>query len=201
MGWWIALGVLLLLVILPLGADVCFDASGFRVNIAAGPFRIPVPSGKNGEKKDKPKEKTSQATKAKSAPKEKESSAGSWKDFLPVVRIALDFLGELRRKIRINRLDMNLIMAGDDPCDLAVNYGRGWAILGDLLPILESAFVIKKRDIRLQCDFTATETKVTARAVITITLGRILSLAARYGYRVLREMMRINKLRKGGSVK
>ena len=96
---------------------------------------------------------------------------------------------------------MKLTMAGDDPCDLAVNYGRAWAALGNLEPQLDRLFIIKKKDLQIQCDFEETETKIAARLDLTITVGRLLGLTARYGFRVLREFLSIMKLRKGGAVK
>ena len=74
-------------------------------------------------------------------------------------------------------------------------------MVGDLFPLLERCFVIKKRDIQIQCDFTASETLVTARLDITITLGRIIALAVRYGVRALVEFLKISKSRKGGANK
>ena len=66
-----------------------------------------------------------------------------------------------------------LILASSDPCDLAVNYGRVWTALGNLMPQLDRLFVIKKRDVEALCDFTASETTVIARVDITITLSRL----------------------------
>ena len=116
------------------------------------------------------------------------------------MKIALDFLGDFRRKLRVNNLELKLILAGDDPCDLAVNYGRAWAAVGNLLPRLERLFVIQKQNVEVQCDFTASETLVIARLDLTITLGRLLSLAVVYGIRALREFMILQKKRKGGAV-
>lgn len=121
-------------------------------------------------------------------------------DFLPLVKVALDLLGDLRRKLRLNRLEIKLILAGDDPCDLAVNYGRAWSALGNLIPQLERLFVIQKRDMEVACDFTASETLVSARLDMTITLGRLLALAVRYGVRAGKEFLSIKKKRKGGAV-
>ena len=101
----------------------------------------------------------------------------------------------------MNRLELKLVMAADDPCDLAVNYGRTWAAVGNLFPLLERIFVIKRRNVEVECDFTATQTLITARMDLTITLGRILSLGVRYGIRALREYLQIMKLRKGGASK
>ena len=94
---------------------------------------------------------------------------------------------------------MKLILAGGDPSDLAVNYGRGWAALGNLLPLLEKAFVIKKRDLEVECDFLADNMKILARLDLTITIGRIISLLTIRGIPILRELQKILKLRKGGA--
>ena len=122
-------------------------------------------------------------------------------DFLPLVKTALDMLGAFRRRLRLNVLDLKLIMAADDPCDLAVNYGRAWAAVGNFLPRLEKVFVIKKRNIEVECDFMAAETKIIARLDLTITLGRILATVVVYGVRALIQFLKINKKRKGGASK
>lgn len=215
MGWLITFGILFLLAILPLGASVKYNADGPLVRIIAGPIRFTVFPMKKKEKKPK-KEKPKKEKKPKPEPaaedkkaadtkkektEEKKEKGGSLLDFLPLVQVALDLLGDFRRKLRLNRLELKLIMAGDDPCDLAVNYGRAWTAVGNLFPLLERAFVIKKRDIEVECDFTASEMLIIARLDITITLGRIIALAVRYGIRALREYLKIMKLRKGGAVK
>ena len=56
MGWLIALAVLVLLAILPLGASVLYDEDGPRVRIVAGPLKIQVfPLKKKPKKKQKSK--------------------------------------------------------------------------------------------------------------------------------------------------
>ena len=221
MGWLIALGIVLLLAVLPLGVRVRYNSEGVAVKIIAGPVKItllPRPKKKKKEKKKKEKKKT----KAKSAgspaeeenlpkppqppkaPKKKAAEAekgGSLLDFLPLVKIALDFLGDFRRKLRLDDLYLRLILAGNDPCDLAVNYGRAWTAMGSLLPQLEKWFVIKKRDVEVECDFEASETLVIARLDLTITLGRLLTAAVKFAVRALIEYLKFRKKRKGGAVK
>lgn len=203
MGWLIASAVIVLLAILPLGVSAIYDEAGPLIRLIFGPVKLRVfparkkSSDRKKEKSKKQKEKpAAQSGKAQSA-----SKGGKLKDFLPIVHTILDFLVDFHRKIRVNRLEMKLTMAGDDPCDLAVNYGRAWALLGNLDPQLDRFFIIKKKDLQIQCDFEDTDTRVTARLDLTITLGRLLALAARYGVRVLREFLSIMKLRKGGAVK
>ena len=211
MGWLIALAVIVLLAILPLGASVLYDEDGPRVRILAGPLKIQVFPLKKKKKQDKPRKAKSQKQKkpkkaaAETAPAEKPNpapkpkSGGSWTDFLPLVRIALDLLNDLRRKLRVDHLKLHLTMAADDPCDLAVNYGRMNASLAGLIAQLERFLVIKKRDVRIDCDFTASQTLILARLDLTITLGRILSIAVIYGLRALTTFLKIKKQREGGA--
>ena len=237
MGWLIALGVVVLLAVLPLGVSVKYNAEGALVRVILGPMKltvIPRPKKEKKAKKTKeskepkepqepkeskePKEpKEQKAERAKPAepalptpqnpapppkPKEekpKEEKGGSLLDFLPLVKVALNFLGDFRRKLRLNHLELKIIMAGGDPANLAINYGRAWAAVGNLMPQLERLFVIKKRDVEVECDFTASETLIFARLDLTIPFGRLLSLAVCYGIRALKEFLKIKKKRKGGA--
>ena len=89
----------------------------------------------------------------------------------------------------MNELYLRLIMASDDPCDLAINYGKTWTAVGNLLPVLERWFVIKKRDVEVECDFEGSSTTISARLDLTITLGRLFSMGFRYGIRGLKEFI------------
>ena len=209
MGIWITAAVLLALAILPLGIHVRYNDVGFLLRVIAGPLKITVFPRKKKPKKQKAKQKKQNAEKSpestdsgdnppqppKPLPEPKEKG-GSLTRFLPLVRLGLKFLGDFRRKLRLDNLCLRLILAGDDPCDLAVNYGRVWAAASNLMPQLERLFVIKKRDIQVECDFTAEEISVIAHVDITITLGRLLTLAVVYGIRVLFEFLSMK--RKGG---
>ena len=216
MGIWITLGIVALLAILPLGIRILYDENGPLVKVVAGPVKFTVyprkkkekkVSGKDAEKTAKEQKKPAEdgLPKPPQPPAElkpaKQSSGGSLTDFLPFVKLGLDFLGDLRRKLRVNELYLRLIMASSDPCDLAINYGKTWTAVGSLMPALESWFVIQKRDVEVECDFTASETKVIARLEITLTLGRLLSLVVVYAIRGLKEFIQFRNIRKGGAVK
>lgn len=231
MGWWIALGILVLLAILPLGVNVRYDADGPVVRIIAGPVRYTLipkkkkdrpkkekkprkskkastePSAQTQEptaeisEKDTPENKKDKKDKKTAAKNEKaEKKGGSILDFLPLVEIALDFIGEFfGRTLHIDVLYLKFTMAGGDPCDLALNYGRAWAAVGTLWAKLDEWMTIKKRDIQIQVDFEGSETLVNARLDLTLTLGRLISLAVRYGIKALRAFLKIKNKRKGGA--
>ena len=197
MGWLIALAAIVGLAILPLGVRGMYDSHGPRLWLLLGPARIalfPSPNGK--EMKSKPRGKKPQA---KSRTDEKKQG-GSFSDFLPIVKVVLDFLGDFRRKLRVKRLELRIVMAGDDPCDLAENYGKACAALAALEPQLERAFVIKKKNLRLDCDFTESKSQVWGLVDLNISLGRLLSLLIRHGRTGLGEFMKLKKRRKGGAL-
>lgn len=210
MGWGIFFVCLLVLAWIPLGIRVSYGEAGFEARVIAGPVKITLFPRKKRKKKqkiaassEKTTEETTKASSEKKRPKtettEKDEtgmqSGGSLERFVPWIRLALDFLGALRRKIRLDNLYLHVVLAGDDPCDLAVNYGRAWAVVGDLLPKLERVFVIGKRDIQVNCDFAAEKITVAARGDMRITLGRTLCLGVIYGIRALKIILK----RKGGA--
>lgn len=207
MGWLITLAVLFVLASIPLGVLVRYDSQGFLVRVIAGFIRftlIPFPKRKKKtppQSPEKPKqEQTAPAQKDVQQVSGSEKKGGSVQDFIPIIKVMLEFLNQFWKKLRINRLVLKLILAGDDPCDLALNYGRAWQALANLMPMLEKAFVIGKRDCEVECDFTATETLITAQAELTVRLGQIVWLGAVYGVRLLKELLIFKKKRKGGAV-
>ena len=202
MGWLIFFAILVLLACLPLGAGLRYDEQGFAAVLLLGHVRIrlyPVPQWLDRllhrPKKEKPPKEPQNTAPPPSqeAPAEPQKIGGDWKRFLPLVRTGLDFLGDLRRKLRVNNLTLHITLAGDDPADLAVSYGRAWAALGTLMPQLSRAFVIKKRDIQVACDFAQDKTRVVFAMDLTITLGRLLSLAVGYGIRIVKRFLNMKK--------
>ena len=214
MGIWITVAILLALAVLPLGVRIRYNEAGFVLKVIAGPLKITVFPREKKTKKQKtkpqkreqkvvpPAQSSENLESPPQPPKtqpEKKEKGGSLTRFLPLVKLGLKFLGDFRRKLRLDNLYLRLILAGDDPCDLAVNYGRSWAAVGNLMPQLERLFVIRKRDIQVECDFASAETTVVVHLDISITLGRLLALVIIYGVRILFELLSMK--RKGGGNK
>ena len=199
MGWLIALAVLGLLLWIPLGVTASYDESGAVVKLVLGFLRFQLYPGKPKKKKEIPEKPKKQPKKQPETKQEKKG--GSLSDFFPLVDVVLDFLSDIRRKLRVELLEIRFCMAGGDPADLGIQYGRAVAAVSALDPQLERLFVIKKKHIRVECDFNGEKSQVWANVRLTITVGRILSMGLRHGTKALREYMKIMKLRKGGATK
>ena len=190
MAWLIILAVLCVLPFVPLGFCAIYREKSPGVWLLIGPIKIRVYPGR--------KKSESRNSKPRSKIKLPETGGG-YREFGPVIRAVLDFLGQFRRKIRVKNLEFKIILAGDDPCDLALNYGRAWAAVGTLTPQLERLFVIKHRNLSVDCDFNGDKTRVYAKVVATITLGRTIHLLSKHGIKVIKELLELKKLQKGGA--
>ena len=198
MGWLIALAVLVAIGCIPVGVSAKYSQDGPVIKLIVGPLRKVL-----NAKKDKPskeKAKKEKPAKKKTADPAKEKKGGSILDFYPLLDPIWEMLKFCRRRLRVKRLELKVILAGDDPCDLAVNYGRACGALGALEPQLDRFFVIRKKDMQIECDFEASQTLIWARADLTITVGRLLHIGFYHGLRILKRLLNILKSRKGGAL-
>lgn len=195
MGWLITLFILISLAFVPIGLRGIYRQNDSGVWVILGPASIRIYPGSG--KKDKLK--NTEDDNDKNSSDRKHNTGGSYRDFRPLLDTVLTFLMEFRKKLRVNRMELKLVLAGNDPCDLAVNYGRAWAAVGVIVPQLERVFVIKKRDVAVDYDFIGETTRIYLRLDATLTVGRLLKLLATHGLRVFKEFKTIQNLRKGGA--
>lgn len=195
-GWLIALGVIILLGFLPVGICAVYGENGASVKLIFGPVRVLLyPRKPKGQKKPRQKKEPDEVLKPATGKK----AGGKLADFLPLVDVVLEFLKDFHRCLRVQFLEMKLLLAGGDPSSLAINYGRAWAALGNLLPIVEQLITIRKRDLDISCDFVEKETKIYVRADLTLRLGSLLRIALWRGLRILFKYYEITNKRKGGA--
>ena len=186
-----AAGVLLAFMLIPVGICLIYGTKGFYLYLRVGLIKICLHPGK--KKKAPVKESKNNQSNSPEASKQKEKTKGSFSDFIPILQIVFDFLHDFRRKLRITNLQMKLIFANNDPCDLAIAYGSAWAALGNLMPLLERYFVIKKRNLEVECDFEATDNLLDARIDIAISFGGLLYILMKHGFRGIKKYIELSK--------
>lgn len=206
----ILLLIFLLLGMIPIGVFARYSGEGPRLLLKFGPVSIcliprkPRKAGKNPEKKAK-KQKIKQEKPQKTAEAETEEQSGSQiGGLLPLFRellpLALDAARHIIRTIKIRHLRLYLRMGAreQDPAKAAMLYGGAWALIGEILPVLENIFIIKDRDIQATIDYLSDETTIFVQAQLTLTLGEILWIGIYYGISALRKFLQFRKIRKGG---
>lgn len=192
MGWIVGGILLVLLAMMPIRLLIAYSLQGVSVKLKAGLLTFSVLPRK--PKTTQKKENEAGETAAAGSNAEKQTTKREKPDisaYLRVLKLVLDLLIRLRNKAVMKRFDFLLILAGDDPSDLAVLYGRTQGAFAVLFGQIEAAFNIHKRNIRIECDFTADKTVFEGFTDISITFGRLFYLAARYGTVILKEYFTI----------
>ena len=187
---WVVLGAiaaaLVLLSLVRVGGTVEYSRSGVLVRLRAGPLRIRVypPRPKKADGQEKPKR-----VKKKSKPEEEQpepkpgGQLGPLKAALPVVA---DAAGQLRRKVRVDRLLLDVTAAASDPAAAALAFGGVNAAIGMIWPLLENNFNIGDRRIRTRVDFNLTEPEIYLYGSFSLRLGQAAALALRLGIRFIK---------------
>ena len=181
----VLLAVFWLISLIRIGGRVSYGEAGLSASALVGPFKIRLLPGRPKKKKpEKPKKEAPPAAeKHKKEPKEgKPGTLSRLMQLLPVVGQAC---GALKRKIRIDDLELELIWGGTDPAAVALGYGRANAALGMLWPILDHNFKVKRHAFQVSPDYGRGEPGVELRAAVTLTVGQAAALGLRYGTKAL----------------
>lgn len=208
MAGWIILGVILALLaaalLTPAAVRLTYDQGELAVRVGWGPVGrtlLPAPEKQANKKPSKPKKTDKHAKKrTKSAENiaeqkkkklTREQLLYSLETLPPILGRALRRTG---RRVRIQPLRLHLLVAGSDPADTAMLYGRLQAAQAALLPALHRLVRIREQDIQLFLDFQREELDCIAEIGVSIRLGDALAVALRSGGELLRWLVGFRRL-------
>ena len=189
----VLLAVFWLISLIRIGGRVSYGEAGLSASALVGPFKIRLLPGRPKKKKpEKPKKEVPPAAeKHKKEPKEgKPGTLSRLMQLLPVVGQAC---GALKRKIRIDDLELQLIWGGSDPAAIALGYGQANAALGMIWPILDNNFKVKRHSFQVDLDYGRAQPGVELTAALTLTVGQIVTLGVHYGGKALITWIRSGK--------
>ena len=176
----------ILLALIPAGAELRYGTElTLCVTVCGIRFRIFPAKKKKKTRQRKPKKQKKPKPQGGEKPKQK-------KNLTAYFPLALDFLGSFRRKLLIRRLTLHAVFGGGDPADAALNYGRAWALIGNLMPRLRRAFRIRKEQVDAVYDPDIPNLQIQAVLSLSLTVGQALALA----FRALRQFLQIKRTEK-----
>lgn len=206
MTGWIVLGAVVLLLaaalLLPLAVRLTYDRGALVVGVRLGPVeRTLWPRPNKQEKQEKQPSKPKQSKKTAKSGK---SAAGGEKkrptrqqllyalDTLPpILGRALKRTG---RRVRVEPLKLHLLVAGPDPADTALLYGRLEAALAAGLPVLHRLVRIREQDIRLFLDFQEERMDCIADVGVSLRVGDALAVVLCAALSLLKWLIGFRKL-------
>ncbi|OUN25064.1 DUF2953 domain-containing protein [Pseudoflavonifractor sp. An85] len=190
MNGWMVLGcvvlVLVLLTLIPLGARGQYGQEGFRLDLVVGPVTIGVyPKAKKKKKKSKARKEKKGEPQKKPVPPKSKLSLGSWHTFRRYLPLICEAAGELRRKMVVRKLNIHLVWADKDPASAAIGYGMINGVIGGLWNLIDHSFRVKDHKFVVDLDYEKKEPQVQLQAVLTLTVGQLISFGIRYGMKFI----------------
>ena len=176
--WWLILLFVIVIIAgvacLPVGLRVTYDKDGLLVKLLIGviPYKLNLTEINERKYERRMNLKQKMEENPDYEPRILKPN-GTLREFFPLLDLYLQLLFNQKYKLRVKRLELNLILANEDPFDLAMNYGKATGIINGLMPQLERLFNIKQRKLNVNCDFLAEETMLYARADALIPLARL----------------------------
>ena len=191
--------VLLLGIVLftPAGVRLSYESGALRVAVRFGSVRVDVYPPKKKQPEKEPKAKKEKVKAAEPAaektktPVNREQIFYSLEVLPPILGKALRRVG---KSLRFDPLKIYLLVAGRDPADTAVLYGRLEAVLAAGLPVFHRLSHIKNQDIRLFLDFSREEMDCIADVGVSLRLWDVLVMLVCAGFGALRWYKGFRKL-------
>jgi hypothetical protein len=170
----IVIAVIILILLLRFGVSVEYGSYGLIVLARFGPLKLSVYPGKEIKEKKEVAKKPKKAKPEKAPDEKKPGMLKTLQDMVPAIKTTLN---RLRRRLLIKNLTLHYIAAGDDPSKTAMMFGASSAAFGGILPLLESNFRIKRRDLRASADFEAAQQYIYVYATVSLAVWEALYIA------------------------
>ena len=191
-GWYILGGIVLLLLIiwlLPVGVEIAFGQE-LRVTVKIGPKKLvllPKPDRAKKEKKEKKKKKKAAAEQKPAKKKKVPFTFADIRSAVPVLFEALTkALGKIRRRMRVDPLDICVIFAGDDPAKVAEMYGWANTAMWTMMPQLERLIHIPDPHIHLGVDYESFRLQAEGRVGVRFRVGDLIIIVLTLSVPVLK---------------
>ena len=104
----------------------------------------------------------------KAAPRKKREPYFELSSISDAIRFARRAAGKLLKKIVIERFELSVTVASDDPAKTGILYGGASMAIGILLPLFDDTFNVKERTISAFVDFTAHDPTMRMVAVLFV---------------------------------
>ena len=199
-GWYILGGIVLLLLaiwLLRVSVEIAFGQE-LRVTAKIGPKKLTLlPKPEKRERAPKKKKKKAPAAEKKTEDKGKKKFPFTFEDIrsaAPVVFEALQkALRKIRRRMRVDPLDISITFAGDDPAKVAEMYGWANTAMWTMMPPLEQLIHIPDPHIHLGVDYNSFRMTAEGRVGVRFRIGDLIVIALTLAVPVLKWYMNRRK--------
>lgn len=199
------LALLLLLLLVPLGAEVRFGGEEkTKLCLRVGPLRIPpekLAALKKEKKAKEPAEKQSAPPREKPPKKKRSLPKFTIDELLDLLDTALRALGKALRRlcrgVHFDPLELCVTLGGDgDPAKLAQTYGYANAALWTFMPRIEALFTVPNPEIAVNADFEGGPTRAEGHVGVRLRLMTLVVMLLVLAWPLLQWYRRFQKAHK-----
>lgn len=172
-GFGIAAVVIIAIMLFRFGATAEYSDDGLVVLARAGFIKFKLFPKKQKRKSKSKREKRKPREHRKKEEREAKTAVkkpGLSFDLKKLIDEGFKVLNKVRRRLLIKDLTVLYVMAGGDPCKMAVSQGAALTALGLTQATLESFFKVKHYNLHTSVDFIAHEPRVYVYATLTIAV-------------------------------
>lgn len=193
------LGLLLVLIVLlsiPVYGRIAYSGElsaqirvlGIPITLLPKPEKKPSRSAKAASSTKKGEEKPSKFKELVSLMKQ-DDLAGTLHFLHEVARLATKTVGRVLRSVTVNRLDLQLLIATDDPATTAQRYGQVCSVLYPALAGIENVVPIRYRNVRVEPNFLMEKSAVRFDVRLRVSLWRLLGagISLLWGFLLIKE--------------
>lgn len=180
--WGVIIGIIVLILVIPIGADINYEGGELRVSAKLWKFLIKLlpkePSDTDAQPKEKKpkkikKKKPKEKPEGEPQPKKKMQLSFTFDEIVALLKKLFKGLGTIFT-IHVDRFMLHYVAAGDDPYNTAMTYGYVNAALSALAPICAKKYKCRDTDVWTDVNFNAEEMQLDVGIAVTIRLGQIL---------------------------
>lgn len=204
---WIILGVIVLLITLilltPVGADFGYEQGRLHASLKLGWIKLrlfprkkepesdtPQPPKKKKKKKEKkPKEEKPEQ---EEKPKQKRKLNFTLDEIFGLLKAVLDGIGHFGKRLRVDRFVLHLVVAGYDPYNVAMTYGRVNALLSAFAPAC-TKLDTKNSDVWTAVDFTTDWPQIEFGMGLSFRIGVLFGVVGRIAVGAVKVLLQRRK--------
>ena len=159
------------------GVRILYEKEDLLVELCCLGFRYCLFGGE--EKQQKKKEKASPEKKKNTEQPVSQTAKRkiNVRAYLPYWQEILEMIGRVLTAPTINLLRLKAEAGGRDAEACAMAYGRMWAAVGVVLPVVENIFQVEKREISILCNYEKPSVEICAEVRLSLRVYEILALA------------------------
>ncbi|NCC67211.1 MAG: DUF2953 domain-containing protein [Clostridia bacterium] len=187
--------VLMVIALLPLGVDGGLRGNTLSISVKIGFFNIKLLPKMKKQLKAGILKKLKKTYDFAEQDEKKQKKGFETERMLAIIKPALKALGRFRRKLTVEYLRIHCTVATGDPAGTAIAYGIASSAMGTVIPLVDSAFDIRNRDVGVSFDFLSDSAGFDFWLTATVQVWEIIYIAAAFGIDILKQKRKERKAR------